>query len=212
MKRNRTILSGMSDRELIALTQAENPDAFGVLFQRHSERLRSTIYFLIKDRDKSLVDDLVQDAFIKAQEAIMTKGYSERNSFGAWLARIGHNLAVDCLRRKGRGDKKVVCMSQLDARGGEYSYDEWHQLGSGSNREEEIVKDETIRMIEELLEELSPDLRETLILRYYAELPYRDIADITDVSINTSLGRVRYSLKNLRKFLNMPKRAMRKAV
>jgi RNA polymerase sigma-70 factor (ECF subfamily) len=182
-----------SDTQLILSFQNGNANAFDVLIERHKDKIYSSIYFLVKD--KYLAEDIFQDTFIRIIDTLRNKKYNEEGKFILWAMRIAHNLCVDHFRRIKRmpppitSDQKNI--TQL-----------FETLGiNDENAEQKIIKRQTYNKVEDMLNRLPDDQREVIVLRHYADMSFKEIASLTNCSINTALGRMRYGLINLRKIV-----------
>lgn len=179
----------LTDEELVAAYAGGDNKAFDNLLERHQQRLFSYIYQLVRDRD--LADDLFQETFVKAITTIKQNRYNDQGKFSAWLMRIARNITIDYFR----AEKNEIQISTDDT---EYDILNRRELS------EETIEDMIIDIqIEEdlrvLVDELPDVQREVLTMRFYRDLSFKEIADITDVSINTALGRMRYAILNLRR-------------
>ncbi len=195
---NRTLIP-LGDKELILLFKQGNSDAFGVLIQRHTQSISSSLFHILKDT--MLVEDVLQDAFLKAMEAILKDSYTDTGNFKAWLSQIGHNLAIDYFRKAKRRNTFNVPTS--DGRGdGENFFTPL--VDNEKSPEDEIVNLETDYDIQALLDELPKEQKEVVVLRHFHNLSFKEIAEYIGggTSINTCLGRMRYGLINLRKRIN----------
>lgn len=180
--------SNLEDGQLLGLYKNGNEEAFEALVTRHKDRVYTTIYLIVKDRYRA--EDLMQDTFIKAINTIKRGKYNEEGKFLPWLLRIAHNLAIDNFRKDRRYPTIVMedgenIFNNLDFAEGTY--------------EDEQVKSDTHKLLKRFIEELPDAQREVLVMRHYMDMSFQEIADSTDVSINTALGRMRYALINLRK-------------
>ncbi len=182
----------LPDEELVRLFAAGNEDAFDILLHRVKSKVFSTIYLIVKDRD--LAEDLFQDVMFKVVNVIRSNGYNEEGKFLPWVSRIGRNLAIDYFRK----GKRVTFQRDKD----EYSVF-YNIPRSEPGPEQILVIEEDVVRIRELVQQLPDTQREVLIMRHYGDLSFKEIADLTDVSINTALGRMRYALINLRKMMGM---------
>ena len=181
----------MTDHELVELYEKGNDSAFDILLERHQTYIYSYILFLVKDKDAA--DDFFQETFSRAIIAIRTHRYVTNGKFSAWLMRIAHNLIVD----KGR-ESETTCTVRED----QVKPKVLNSLSlSEATREDEIIDRQKRESIRRLLDYLPEPQREVVIMRFYDELSFKEIAQITGVSINTSLGRMRYALINLRKLI-----------
>jgi len=151
--------------------------------------LYSYINFVVRNRD--LADDIFQDTFVKAIVTLQKGSYTSTGKFGAWLTRIAHNLIIDYFRQ----DKNENTVSN-DAQ----EYDLLNDASlAEANVEDNMINEQTLRDVRRLVDALPDNQREVVFMRYYQDLSFKEIADITGVSINTALGRMRYALINIRK-------------
>ncbi|WP_109832516.1 RNA polymerase sigma factor [Reichenbachiella versicolor] len=179
---------GVSDSELVSLYKNGNEMAFEELVTRHKARVFTTIYLIVKD--KYVAEDLLQDAFIKVVNTIKSGKYNEEGKFLPWVLRIAHNLAIDSFRKNKRYPTIVL-------EDGSRVFDTM-EFAEGS-MESVQIKEDTNQLLKRLVQELPDSQREVLIMRHYMQMSFQDIAESTNVSINTALGRMRYALINLRK-------------
>lgn len=180
--------SNLEDGQLLDLYKKGNEEAFQELVNRHKDRVYTTIYLIVKDRYRA--EDLMQDAFIKAINTIKRGRYNEEGKFLPWLLRIAHNLAIDNFRK----DRRYPTIVMED---GENIFNTM-EFAEGTF-EDEQVKSDTHKLLKQFIEELPDSQREVLVMRHYMDMSFQEIADATEVSINTALGRMRYALINLRK-------------
>lgn len=182
--------SALTDKELIHRYLHGNEEALEVLVARHKDRVYAYIYMLIKDQQ--LAEDIFQDTFIKVINTLKRRSYNEEGKFLPWVMRIAHNLVVDNFRKSKR-------MPTVD--GGE-DFDIFDTIKEQEpNIEEQLVTDQVQGDVRELVELLPPEQKEVLKMRHYYGLSFKEIAEETNVSINTALGRMRYALINLRKII-----------
>jgi RNA polymerase sigma factor (sigma-70 family) len=178
----------VSDSELVSGYKNGNDEAFEELVNRHKSRVFTTIYLIVKD--KYTAEDLMQDAFIKVVNTIKSGRYNEEGKFLPWVLRIAHNLAIDFFRKEKRYPTIVM----------EDGSKVFNTLDFAENSIESLqIKNDTKALLKKLIDELPEVQKEVLIMRHYMEMSFQDIAESTDVSINTALGRMRYALINLRK-------------
>ncbi len=180
--------SNLADGQLLGQYKNGNEEAFEELVNRHKDRVYTTIYLIVKDRYRA--EDLMQETFIKAINTIKKGKYNEEGKFLPWLLRIAHNLAIDNFRRDRRYPMIVMedggnLFNSLEFAEGTY--------------EDQQIKEDTHKLLKKLIEQLPDAQREVLVMRHYMDMSFQEIADATDVSINTALGRMRYALINLRK-------------
>ncbi|MDR0231151.1 MAG: sigma-70 family RNA polymerase sigma factor [Dysgonamonadaceae bacterium] len=184
-----TTLRTMTDEMLVQSYAQGNNAAFDVLLNRHKDNVYSYIYFIV--RNTELAEDIFQETFVKAILTIKQGRYTENGKFRAWISRIAHNLIIDNYRQE-----KNEQMISND----EFEVDLFNnQKFSDGTIEDELVKDQIMADVKKLIEYLPDNQKEVLILRYYQDLSFKEIADITGVSINTALGRMRYAILNMRR-------------
>lgn len=170
---------------------AGNEESLSVLIKRHESRIYGFIYSKIADRDTS--NDIFQDTFIKVIKTLKSKSYNEEGKFLPWVMRIAHNLIIDHFRK----NKKMPLFRETE----EFSI--FSIMSDDSPTiENKIIADQVEVDIKRLIDELPQDQKEVLIMRMYQDMSFKEIAEITGVSINTSLGRMRYALMNLRKVID----------
>ena len=185
---NQRLTNELQDRDLIKGFLEGNETCFEVLLNRYKSKVFTTIYLIVKDRN--IAEDLFQDTMIKVVCMIRSGKYNEEGKFLPWVVRIARNLAIDHFRK--------VQRTPLQRENTEY--DIFNSVNrSEESAESEIIRDENARYIKKLIQLLPDKQREVLIMRSYAELSFKEIAEITNVSINTALGRMRYALLNLKK-------------
>ena len=182
--------SKMTDAELVAQYRNGKQAAFDELLSRYKNKVYTTIYLIVRDR--YIAEDLSQEVFIKVINRITSKDYHEEGKFGGWVGRIAHNLAIDYFRKKKRNPEIVL-------------EDGTNVFNTLEFTEESIesaqIQQETHTKLKSLIESLPDSQKEVLVMRHYAEMSFKDIAESTGVSINTALGRMRYALINLRKLM-----------
>lgn len=184
-------LSTSTDYELVKLYENGNDNAFDELLQRHQNYVYSYILFFVKEEERA--DDIFQETFTRAIIAIRSHKYQTTGKFSAWLIRIAHNLIIDSSRETESG--KLIIQENFtpnilnDIR-----------LSEGAI-ETNIIEQQKSDQIRMMLDYLPAVQREVIILRFYEDLSFKEIAEKTGVSINTSLGRMRYALINLRKMI-----------
>ena len=178
-----------TDEMLVArYAQGEN-EAFDMLLDRHKERLYTYIYYNVRNTEQA--EDIFQETFAKAIVTIQQGRYSESGKFLAWLTRIAHNLIIDYSRQE-----KQECLVSCDEE--ERNPQNSLQFSEGTI-ESQIIGHQILSDVRRLVKFLPDDQREVVYMRYYQGLSFKEIADITGVSINTSLGRMRYAILNLRR-------------
>ena len=185
-----TPLSKLTDNDLINLFVAGNVNALEVLVLRHKDKLYTSILFLVKD--KYLAEDIFQDVFIRIIDTMRSGRYTEEGKFLPWAMRIAHNLCVDHFRKVKRTPT---------IRTGE-NHDIFEVLNfTEDSAEDKMMKKQSHNRVKDMLDQLPEDQREVIILRHYADMSFKEIAAVTNCSINTALGRMRYGLINLRKMM-----------
>jgi RNA polymerase sigma factor (sigma-70 family) len=181
----------VSDKELVGSYVNGNHTSFERLINRHQGRVYSYILMLVKDRQ--LADDIFQDTFIKVIKTIRSGSYKEEGKFIQWTMRIAHNLIIDHFRKSKR-------LPVVDNSNDKFDLMENLTLADASI-EEQMITNQIHDDLRKLIELLPDEQREVLYLRLYAEMSFKDIAEMTNVSINTALGRMRYALINMRKMI-----------
>lgn len=170
---------------------AGNEDALATLIKRHESKIYGFIYSKVSDRDVS--NDIFQDTFIKVINTLKSNSYNEEGKFLPWVMRIAHNLVIDYFRK----NKKMPLYRETE----EFSV--FSIITDDSlTIENKLIADQVELDIRKLIEELPEDQKEVLIMRMYKDMSFKEISEITGVSINTSLGRMRYALMNLRKVID----------
>lgn len=183
-----------TDKVLIRQYLDGKESAFEIILNRYKDRVFSYIMFTI--RNEALANDIFQETFMKAIRTLKRGGYNEEGKFLPWINRIAHNLIIDHYRR----NKKYPTTS-----GGE-DFDIFDIIPDNSrNIEDETIKDQILSDVKRLIHELPDDQKEVLMMRMYFDMSFKEIAERTNVSINTALGRMRYALINLRKMVDKKK-------
>ncbi|AWG23394.1 RNA polymerase subunit sigma-24 [Flavobacterium faecale] len=180
-----------SDALLVKDYVAGNEKALETLIKRHQSRIYGFIYSKIADSDIS--NDIFQDTFIKVIKTLKNDSYNEEGKFLPWVMRIAHNLIIDHFRR----NKKMPMFRETE------SFSIFSIMSDDTlNVENQIISDQVECDVRKLLDELPQDQKEVLLMRMYQDMSFKEIAEVTGVSINTSLGRMRYALMNLRKVID----------
>jgi len=187
--------SSTSDQELVQAYIKGDHSAIEVLINRHRNKVYT--YILLTIKNQQLAEDLFQETFIKVVQSLRSGKYKDNGKFLSWVIRIAHNLIIDHFRK----EKQMNSISNDDS---EVDLFNSKKL-SDSNIEELIIDGQIKSEIRTLINELPDDQREVVLLRHYGGLSFKEIADQTDVSINTALGRMRYALINLRKLIQEKK-------
>lgn len=183
---------GPQDSELIAQYRSGSEAAFDLLIDRYKNRVYTTIFLIVKDQE--IAEDLLQDVFVKVIQTLNSDKYQEEGKFQPWLIRIAHNLAIDHFRKAKRYPTIIMEDGNSVFNSIQFAEDSIEQLK---------VKEETLEMVKQMIDELPEAQREVLIMRHYMDMSFQEIADQTGVSINTALGRMRYALIHLRKKMKL---------
>lgn len=182
-------LKKMTDEQLVVLYAEGNNTAFDVLLNRHKSNIHSYIYFIVRNKD--LAEDIFQETFVKAIVTIKQGRYTENGKFKAWITRIAHNLIIDYFRQ----ERSENTISNDDV---EVDLFNNMKLCDGTV-EDRLVNRQVLSDVKKLVQHLPDNQREVLEMRYYQDLSFKEIADLTGVSINTALGRMRYAILNMRR-------------
>ncbi len=183
-------LQTKTDQVLVHLYIEGNEMCLEELIRRHKQKIYTSIYLLVKDQ--YLAEDIFQDTFIKVINTLKAGKYNEEGKFLPWVMRIAHNLVIDHFRK----DKRTPVVTNVDG------FDIFEVLKFyDESMEDRMVREQTHEDLKRLIQLLPSEQKEVLIMRHYGEMSFKDIADITNVSINTALGRMRYALNNLRKMI-----------
>ncbi|MBR5804038.1 MAG: sigma-70 family RNA polymerase sigma factor [Bacteroidaceae bacterium] len=182
-------LQKMTDDVLVALYSKGNNQAFDILLERYKDKLYSYIFFSV--RNDELAEDIFQETFVKAIVTIQQGRYTENGKFSAWLTRIAHNLIIDLFRQE--KNENVVSNDETEV-------DLFNNIKlSDDTIETKLVNEQVLRDVRRLVDVLPENQREVVYMRFYQDLSFKEISEITGVSINTALGRMRYALLNLRR-------------
>lgn len=183
-------LTKLTDHELVNSFTTGNIYALETLVIRHKDKLYTSILFLVKD--KYLAEDIFQETFIRIIDTMNSGRYTEEGKFLPWAMRIAHNLCVDHFRKV----KRTPVIKTSD------NQDIFEVLNfTEESAEDKIIKKQSHSRVRDMLDQLPEDQREVIILRHYADMSFKEIASVTNCSINTALGRMRYGLINLRKMM-----------
>ena len=181
----------LSDQLLLNSYLSGDQSAISQLIERHSRRVKEYIRMMVKDND--VADDIFQETFIKAVRVIDEGRYTDNGRFLSWILRIAHNQVIDYFRSR----KQQKLVNEADA-----GYNVLGTLRFAEQTvEDEMVAAQISSDVRHLVEMLPDEQREVVMLRYFSGLSFKEIAEQTDVSINTALGRMRYALINLRKMI-----------
>lgn len=184
-------IPSISDQELVNQYIHGHESSLEELIRRHKSKVYTSIYLLVKD--SYLAEDIFQDTFIKVINTLKAGRYNEEGKFLPWVIRIAHNLVIDHFRRMKRAPA-VTTVEGFDIFDFLKFYDE--------STEEKIIREQSHKDLRKLIHYLPSEQKEVLIMRHYGDLSFKEISEITGVSINTSLGRMRYALNNLRKMMS----------
>lgn len=179
-----------TDTVLVQEYMQGNEFALQELIQKHRTKIFSYIYSKIQNQD--LAEDVFQDTFVKVIKTLKAGRYNEEGKFLPWVMRISHNLVIDYFRK----NKRMPMMRVTE----EYNIFDTIKDGSLSS-EKQMIKDQIEGDLRLLIEELPEEQKKVLVMRYYSDMSFKDIAEQCDISINTALGRMRYALINLRKMI-----------
>ena len=184
------IKKNFTDEELVSRFSKGDNGAFETLLMRHKDRVYTYIFNIV--REHSIADDIFQDTFIKVIMTIKQgRYYDAGNKFAAWLMRITHNKIMDYYRR---------LLVEKEISNDEYDIDLFNEVSlCDCSAQDAIEKEEALHDIETLISLLPADQQRIVMMRYYQDLSFKEIADIEHISINTALGRMRYALINMRK-------------
>lgn len=182
-------LKQMTDDMLVTLYLEGNNSAFDILLERHKDRLYNYIFFLVHSRE--VAEDIFQETFVKAIMTLQQGRYTNDGKFSAWITRIAHNLVIDQFRTERNENTVSNDETEIDL-----FNDAKFSEGNIENR---MVNDQVLKDVRMLIDELPDCQREVVFMRYYQDMSFKEIADITGVSINTALGRMRYAILNMRR-------------
>lgn len=179
----------LSDDKLVAAYARGDNQAFDILLKRHQSKVFSYILSIVKNRD--VADDLFQETFVKAIMTIKQGRYAESGKFSAWISRIAHNLIIDYYRQEkaenvvSSDDENIDILNRKDL--------------CEHNIEDAMVSSQIHCDIRKIIDALPDNQREVLMMRFYRDMSFKEIAEATKVSINTALGRMRYAIMNMRR-------------
>lgn len=178
------------DALLVKQYVAGDESALSTLIDRHQSKIYGFIYSKISDRD--ITDDIFQDTFIKVIKTLKSNSYNEEGKFLPWVMRIAHNLIIDHFRR----NKKMPMFRETE----EFSIFSI-MTDNSMTIENQMITNQVEKDLRKIIDELPHDQKEVLMMRIYQDLSFKEISELTGVSINTALGRMRYALMNLRKVI-----------
>ncbi|MBD5270252.1 MAG: sigma-70 family RNA polymerase sigma factor [Bacteroides sp.] len=179
----------MTDEQLVKAYAQGSNEAFDILLKRHQDRIFNYILRIIKNED--IANDIFQETFVKAILTIKQGRYTENGKFPAWISRIAHNLIIDYYRQEKSENLQSSDLEDIDILNRKELCEQ--------TIEDIIISEQITSDVKYLIEELPELQKEVLKMRYYQNLSFKEIAEITGVSINTALGRMRYAILNLRR-------------
>ncbi len=184
------ILNNLNDQQLIHLYMEGDANALATIVTRYKDKIYTSIYLMVKD--KYLTEDIFQDVFIRIIDTLKGGRYTDEGKFLPWAMRIAHNMCVDHFRKV----KRTPTIKTSDDR------DIFEVLNfSEPGTDQKMMNGQSHDKVRKMVDLLPEDQREVIILRHFADLSFKEIADLTSCSINTALGRMRYGLINLRKMM-----------
>lgn len=182
-------LKKMTDESLVDLYAKGNNSAFDVLLNRYQKSIHSYIFYIVRNHD--LTEDIFQETFLKVIMTIKQGRYTDNGRFKAWITRIAHNLIIDNFRQE--RNENAISNDEVEV-------DLLNDMKlCDSNVEDNMVQEQVYSDVKKLVKHLPDNQREVLEMRYYQDMSFKEIADITGVSINTALGRMRYAILNMRR-------------
>lgn len=181
----------LNDNELVQRFISGDQNALEILIRRHKNRVFSYILLIVKKQE--LAEDIFQETFIKVIRSLKKGRYTDNGKFISWVLRISHNLIIDHFRK----EKLKGTISNDSFEGDLFN----SQKFAEDTIEDQMVYTQILSEVKDLIQELPEDQQQVIYMRHYLDLSFKEIADLTDVSINTALGRMRYALINLRKLV-----------
>jgi RNA polymerase sigma factor (sigma-70 family) len=181
-----------TDQDLVKRFIQGDKSAIEILINRHKNRVFTYIVLIV--RNQQLAEDIFQDTFIKVIKSLREGKYKDNGKFVSWVIRIAHNLTIDHFRK----EKQINTFSNED-----YETDIFNSRKLADQTiEDTLIENQIISEVRLLIDELPEDQKQVILLRHYGGMSFKEIAEQTDVSINTALGRMRYALINLRKLID----------
>jgi len=190
----------LNDNELVQRFISGDQNALEILIHRHKNRVYSYILLIVKKQE--LAEDIFQETFIKVIRSLKKGRYTDNGKFISWVLRISHNLIIDHFRK----EKLKGTISNDSFEGDLFN----SQKFAEDTIEDQMVYTQILSEVKDLIQELPEDQQQVIYMRHYLDLSFKEIADLTDVSINTALGRMRYALINLRKLVEQKKLVLTK--
>mgnify|MGYP001766155603 FL=1 len=181
----------LNDNELVQRFISGDQNSLEILIHRHKSRVFS--YILLIVRNQELAEDIFQETFIKVIKSLKKGKYTDNGKFISWVLRISHNLIIDHFRKEKLKGTVSNDSMETDLFNSPKFADE--------TVEDQLVYSQILSEVKDLVKELPEDQQQVIYMRHYLDLSFKEIADLTDVSINTALGRMRYALINLRKLV-----------
>lgn len=182
-------MNRMTDDKLVTAYIGGKNEAFDELLRRHQTRIYSYIYSIVKN--KELADDIFQETFVKAIMSLRQGRYNASGKFSAWISRIAHNLIIDYYRQEKAEQTVSADQDEVDLLN--------RKDLCAENIEDLLINNQIHEDVRKIINELPDSQREVLEMRYYKNMSFKEIADATNVSINTALGRMRYAIMNMRR-------------
>ncbi len=186
-----------TDQQLVEAYRNGSESSLAILVSRHQRKIFSSILYLVKD--KEVAEDIFQDTFMKVINTIKKGAYNEEGKFLPWVLRIGHNMVIDHFRRQ----QRMPLVHDKE----DYSIIESLKLME-ENVQDKMLREQIYKEVRMLVEELPFEQKEVIVMRHFADMSFKEISEATGVSINTSLGRMRYALINLRRIIKKKKLAL----
>jgi RNA polymerase sigma factor (sigma-70 family) len=183
-------LNNMTDQQLIHLYASGDENGLKILIDRYKSKIYTSIYMRVKD--EYVAEDIFQETFIKVINTIKSGGYNEEGKFLPWVIRIAYNMVIDYFRKEKRSPTVIT--------GDGYDIFEVMDFAD-DDVERKMVRNQVDVDLKKLIQLLPDDQKEVLIMRHFCDMSFKDIAEVTEVSINTALGRMRYALSNLRRLI-----------
>ncbi|HCE58756.1 MAG TPA: RNA polymerase subunit sigma-24 [Prolixibacteraceae bacterium] len=190
----------LNDNELVQRFISGDQNALEILIHRHKNRVFSYILLIVKKQE--LAEDIFQETFIKVIRSLKKGKYTDNGKFISWVLRISHNLIIDHFRK----EKLKGTISNDSFEGDLFN----SQKFAEDTIEDQMVYTQILTEVKDLIQELPEDQQQVIYMRHYLDLSFKEIADLTDVSINTALGRMRYALINMRKLVEQKKLVLTK--